>query len=95
MRPSDRFTLAGITPPPGHLCWSDRSRPSRPMAGTSRSARCWRATRRSSWWMRRQERPQSHESGRCTSPKWSPDGKWISFDRTLERSCEIVRVPAP
>jgi len=26
---------------------------------------------------------------------WSPDGKWISFDRALERSCEIVRIPAP
>ncbi len=33
--------------------------------------------------------------GRSTSPKWSPDGKWISFDRALERSCEILRVAAP
>ena len=28
-------------------------------------------------------------------PHCSPDGKWISFDRALEWSCEIVRIPGP
>jgi Tol biopolymer transport system component len=33
--------------------------------------------------------------GRNTSPKWSPDGKKISFDHAAQGECDIFIVDAP
>jgi len=34
-------------------------------------------------------------SGRNTSPKWSPDGKKISFDHAAQGECDIFTIDAP
>ncbi|PYK13341.1 MAG: hypothetical protein DME64_13815 [Verrucomicrobia bacterium] len=33
--------------------------------------------------------------GRNTSPKWSPDGKRISFDHASQGECDIFVIDAP
>jgi len=32
--------------------------------------------------------------GRNTSPKWSPDGKKISFDHAVQGECDIFTIDA-
>jgi Tol biopolymer transport system component len=34
-------------------------------------------------------------SGRNTSPKWSPDGKKISFDHAAQGECDVFTIDAP